>query len=159
MGAQSDRSTDEGIKTANKFFQQSAGIFDHIHQLMSSPRGKALFSSTQGTFILNQYCGQISDLVLISGVICVNLPCLSMESLNFVKQLLLSQAQLCFYEKAVRDKKTNGTMKSSVIAKLAAQSSTLFRNAVAACKVGSMASILDPTWSYHVEYQVMNVIR
>ncbi len=82
------------------------------------------------------------------------LPCLTNESLNFVKQLLLAQAQLCFYEKAVRDKKTSGTMKSSVIAKLASQTCTLFKSAQASCKIGIIGTILDASWSYHVEYQV-----
>lgn len=90
------------------------------------------------------------------GTISSLLPCLSNESLTFVKQLLLSQAQLCFYEKSVRDKKTGGTMKSSVIAKLAAQSSVLFKGAYSASKAGLLSTTLDPSWSNHVEYQVEN---
>ena len=30
LGSKQERSTDEGIKIANKYFQQSAGIYDHI---------------------------------------------------------------------------------------------------------------------------------
>jgi programmed cell death 6-interacting protein len=132
LGAQANRGTDEGIKTANKYFQQSAGVFDAILQILSTPRGRTLS---------------------MPGSTSAPLPCLSNESITFVKQLMLAQAQLCFYEKAVRDKRTSGTMKSSVIAKLAAQTHILFRATLSSCKVGVIASALDPSWSHHVEYQ------
>lgn len=48
LGTQANRATDEGIKTANKYFQQSAGVFDHIYHILNSPRGKLIFSSAQG---------------------------------------------------------------------------------------------------------------
>ena len=132
LGAQVNRASDEGIKAANKYFQQSAGVFEFIHTLITSTQVKSSLTASSTN----------------------PLPSLSHESLTFVKQLLLAQAQLCFYEKAVRDKRNTGTMKSSVIAKLASQTTILFKAAANTCKLSSMQTILDQSWSSHVDYQV-----
>ena len=68
-GAKIDRSSEEGIRNASKHFQQAAGIFEHIR--------KNLTPHFQGT--------------LVSG--------LTEEGLHMSVQLMLAQAQLCFYEK------------------------------------------------------------
>lgn len=72
-GATIDRSTDEGIKSANKHFQQAAGIFEHIQK---------------------HFSGHLSGSA-VSGI--------TTDGLEFAIQLMLAQAQLCFYEKVNMD--------------------------------------------------------
>eukprot|EP01032_Pedospumella_encystans_P019684 gene19684-22384_t len=79
-------------------------------------------------------------------------PCLSEDGLNMVKELMLAQAQLCFYEKAVQDKK-KGTMKSPIVAKLAKQTSVFYHNTSVACKVGVLGSMLDSSWFAVTDFQ------
>ncbi|RYH15716.1 hypothetical protein EON65_31325, partial [archaeon] len=78
LGGRVDRSTDDGSRTASRHFQQAAGYF---------------------TLLLENLSAQIS---------AFHLPCLSSDSLTMCRDLMLSQAQLCFYEKAVRDRKAGG---------------------------------------------------
>jgi programmed cell death 6-interacting protein len=69
-GAKIDRSTEEGVRNASKHFQQAAGIFEYIR--------KTLTKDFQGP--------------VPAG--------LTDEGLHMSTQLMLAQAQLCFYEKA-----------------------------------------------------------
>ena len=125
MGARLDRTSEEGLRAANKHFQQAAGYIEHIrvnilHQL--PPLG--------------------------------NYPCMSEDGLNMVKNLMLAQGQLCFYEKAVKDKKKDANaMKSGIIAKLAKQTSAFYHATSIACKVGVLGSMLDISWFAVTEFQ------
>lgn len=73
LGAKMERSTDEGIKQANKYFQQSAGIYEYVlHNILP------LCTSTKAS-------------PTVSG--------LSVSGVTMARDLMLAQAQLCFYEK------------------------------------------------------------
>lgn len=122
-GSRVDRSTDEGIRAASRHFQQAAGYFDYLAEHVISH-----FSTPS------------------------QLPCLSTDCLHMVKQLLLAQAQLCFYEKAVRDKKKD-SMKSSIIAKLALQTSQFYGAASVASRGGNLPTILDMSWFAICDFQ------
>ena len=74
--ARIDRSTEEGIRTACKHFQNAAGIYDYIKQQ-----------------ILPQLKGRMTSV-------------LSDDGINLAKNLMSAQAMTCFYEKSVMDKKT-----------------------------------------------------
>jgi programmed cell death 6-interacting protein len=69
LGSKIERATDEGIKTANKHFQQAAGYFD---------------------FIITRILPQCTGSLLVG---------LSQNAILMSRDLMLSQAQLCFYEK------------------------------------------------------------
>lgn len=121
---QVDRSTDEGIRTASRYFQQAAGYIEHLKEHI------------------------LPNLAASS----VSLPCLSENCLNMVKQLLLAQAQLCFYEKAVRDKKKD-SMKSNIIAKLALQTSAFYSSASVATRASPLGTVLDMSWFAITDFQ------
>jgi len=122
-GAKVDRSSDEGIRVAGKYFQQASGYFDYLKE---------------------QILPAISQ--------TSSLPCLSNDCLNMVKQLMLAQGQLCFYEKAVRDKKREA-MKTGIVAKLAAQTSSFYTATSLACRTGTLGSILDISWFAITDFQ------
>jgi hypothetical protein len=124
-----DRSSEEGIRLANKHFQQSAGYFEHVKEqllplLQSPPLAPALAS----------------------------LPCLSEECLSMCRQLMLAQAQLCFYEKAVKDRKA-GNMKPAIIAKIALQTHKFYVAASQYCGSTTCAAILDISWFAISDFQ------
>jgi programmed cell death 6-interacting protein len=121
-GAKVDRSTDEGVRLAGKHFQQAAGYFDYLKDN------------------------------LLSYLQANTLQCLTADCLNMVKLLMLAQGQLCFYEKAVRDKKRDA-MKTGIVAKLASQSSTFYQNTATASRTGSLGGILDISWFAITEFQ------
>jgi programmed cell death 6-interacting protein len=122
-----DRSSDEGIRLAGKHFQQAAGYFDHLKDVILP------FLSQQG--------GPSTAL-----------QCLTTDCLNMVKLLMLSQGQLCFYEKAVRDKKREA-MKTGIVAKLAAQTSTFYQQTALATRQGPLGTILDISWFALADFQ------
>jgi len=124
VAARQNRQTEDGLREANKHFQLAAGVFDFI-QVHLLP--KLNNSIAHGSATVN------------GGAAA--LPCLTNDCLMFAKTLNLAQAQQCFYEKAVNDKK-NGTMKSAIIAKLAAQTSQLYSTGSTYCKVGIIGSVL-----------------
>jgi hypothetical protein len=69
-------------------------------------------------------------------------------------QLMMAQAQLCFYEKAIRDRKSgNSAITSSVIAKLAYQTALFYNETAVTCNTGILPGILDPSWKNHEEFQ------
>jgi programmed cell death 6-interacting protein len=125
MGATLDRSTEEGIKAASRHFQVAAGYFD---------------------------CLLKEDLCQDASLGPSLLPCLSKDALMMTKQLCLAQAQLCFYEKAVKDRKT-GNMKAAIIAKIAMQTSKFYQQASASCALPGLASILDLSWFALTDFQ------
>lgn len=125
IGSRTDRLTDEGIKNAQKHFQQSAGALEYIN---------------------DECLRHMKDTTGLSfGPI-------GAEVLNMCKELMLAQAQLCFYEKAVKDRKA-GTMKPGIIAKLAAQTATYYQSASNLSSQGQCASYIDESWGIHAEFQ------
>lgn len=121
-GSKVDRSTDEGIRIASRHFQQAAGYFDYIQEH------------------------------ILPKLVNCTLPCLTVDCLHMVKQLLLAQAQLCFYEKAVRDKKKD-SMKSNIIAKLSMQTSLFYAAASVACRAPSLTMVVDISWFAVSDFQ------
>lgn len=86
-----DRNSDEGVRQASLSFQQAAGILEFM-RLEVAPK------------IVGPKSAEFSD-----------------SFLRMINGLLLAQAQVCFYEKAVRERKSGGGMKPAIIAKLAQQ--------------------------------------
>lgn len=123
IGSRVDRSTDEGIRTANKHFQVAAGVLDWIRD-----------NCTPNIHEEGNY-GPIKPPVL-----------------RMMSMLMLAQAQLCFYEKAMRDKKA-GLMKASIVAKLAAQTALNYKSTMDMSKQIGCVSYIDLSWSNHVEFQ------
>jgi programmed cell death 6-interacting protein len=118
-----DRATDEGVRSASLHFQQAAGIIEFIR-----------------TDLVQKISGPKS-------------PELSDSMLRMVLSLLLGQAQVCFYEKAIRDRKTNSGLKPANIAKLAAQVGAFYWNSVELCRERDVNTTIDPSWIYHLEFQ------
>ena len=125
IGSRADRSTDEGIKMAQKHFQQSAGALECIK---------------------DDYIRFIKD---NSNA---NFGPINFHVLSMCKDLMLAQAQLCFYEKAVKEKST-GSMKPGIIAKLAAQTATFYKSVTILSKDGICPTYLDLSWNIHAEFQ------
>ena len=121
-GVRADRATEEGIRTSCKHFQQSTGILEYLQT--------NVFPHIKGKTI----------------------PVITEDGLNMAKSLMYAQAQQCFYEKSVLDKK-NGTMKAVIVGKLAEQAATYFRQMNTACKSNTLAAILDASWPYHCQFQ------
>jgi programmed cell death 6-interacting protein len=65
---------------------------------------------------------------------------------------MLAQGQLCFYEKALRDRKA-GSMKPGIIAKIASQTSVYYDSVCRFCADVSLSRVLDPSWKAHAEFQ------
>ena len=123
VGSRIDRSTDDGIRTANKHFQVAAGALDWI-----------------------------TDNCIPNLHEEVNFGPVKPPVLRMMSMLMLAQAQLCFYEKALRDKKA-GLMKPGIVAKLAAQTALNYKSTVDMSKMSGCASYIDLSWSNHVEFQ------
>ena len=123
-GARADRSTEEGIRIASRHFQQAAGILSYLKNDIAP--------NIRGGGLTGH-----SD-----------------EGLYMTIQLMLAQAQLCFYEKAIRDRKSGNTaITSSVVAKLAFQTALFYSEAAKTCNTGNLPSILDASWKNHEEFQ------
>jgi programmed cell death 6-interacting protein len=122
-GSLIDRSTDEGIRNASLQFQNAAGIIEFIRSDIT-PK------------ILGPKSAELSNLFL-----------------QMITQLLLAQAQICFYEKAIRDRKTTGNFKPALIAKLAQQVATFYSSAVDMCREREISSGIDLSWIHHMEFQ------
>ncbi len=126
VGAKVDRSNVEGIKRACKCFQVSAGIFDFISK-ETLPHVNLGVSSDKHVYHLTY------------------------EALEMAKNLMLSQAQLCFYEMAVKERKA-GNMRAPVVAKIACQSSNFFAITKRNCEHTNIQLALDPTWKAMCEF-------
>lgn len=128
QGATRDRATDDGIRLSVQHFKQAAGVFDFIRAELSP---KIL-----GT------CP--SDL--------------TSEGLTFASLTALAQAQACYYEMAVKKRKSDvaaGKPASppSLIAKLAMQCSKFYQQAQTQALIPSLSAQLDRSWAGHLEYQ------
>eukprot|EP01041_Mallomonas_annulata_P006038 gene6038-12173_t len=122
-GTRIDRSTEEGIRTACLHFQQAGGIYKLIKEK-----------------ILPSIRGGVS-------------PDLSDDGLDMVKQLMLAQAQVCYYEKAILQRKTGGSMKPQILSKLANQAALYYKTAFAFAKGGTMSPHVDAFWPAHIDMQ------
>eukprot|EP00602_Paraphysomonas_sp_CaronLab_P000755 CAMPEP_0185027374 /NCGR_PEP_ID=MMETSP1103-20130426/12346_1 /TAXON_ID=36769 /ORGANISM="Paraphysomonas bandaiensis, Strain Caron Lab Isolate" /LENGTH=1041 /DNA_ID=CAMNT_0027561333 /DNA_START=105 /DNA_END=3227 /DNA_ORIENTATION=+ len=122
MGSILDRGSDEGVRAASLHYQQAAGVIEFMRTEVT-PK---IIGSKSPEFVEN--------------------------FLQMAVSLLLAQAQVCFYEKAVRERKT-GTMKPAIIAKLASQVGTFYEKAAHTCKERDVASTIDPSWTHHMEFQ------
>lgn len=125
FGSSADSNSDEGLRQAAKFYQKAAGAFDTILE--------TIYSKIDGT----------------------NIPCLSRESLSFCKHLCLGQAQQCFYQKAIKEKRAGGSMNAALIAKLASETSSLFEQACNFSLHGTIASSLDVSWKNACRYNAI----
>ena len=115
QGSKTNRSTEDGIRNSCKLFQSAAGIFDFISSNLMKP-----MTATN----LN-----LSVMDVEEGLEQSYTSNISMATLEFCKVLMLAQAQLCFYEKAVRDSK-GGKMKAATVAKLALQVAKYYETAM-----------------------------
>lgn len=123
IGSRLDRSTDDGIRAANKHFQTAAGALDWI-------------SANCSPHIIDDG---------LRGPITLSL-------LKMMSMLMLAQAQLCFYEKAVRDRKA-GLMKPLIIAKLAAQTSVFYKSCTDRSNDECCRNYIDASWKNHADFQ------
>ena len=115
-----NRTTDEGSKSASRLYQQAAGFFNIIKQNILPKINKDV----------NCYlCESIVDYSI---------------------KLCLAQALLCIYEKSVRDRKVNNSVKPSMLAKLAIKTSLSFAEAD---QSGMKNIALDRSWSVHCRFQ------
>ena len=125
IGSRVDRTTNEGIKIAQKHYQQSAGALDCIK---------------------DNYVNHMEDDVT------TDFGPINADVLSMCKELMLAQAQLCFYEKAVKERKT-GLMKPGIIAKLAAQTAAFYQTVVDLSKIGICGTYVDASWNVHANFQ------
>jgi len=122
-GTRADRSSDEGIRNACKFFQQACGILDLLKEKI---------------------------LPLLKGVKVTS--ALTEDGVTMAKHLMFAQAQACFYEKSCLDKKA-GTMKAAIVGKLAQQASVYFNQAYNYTKTVQMSAVLDSSWGAYGHFQ------
>ena len=112
IAATSNRSTVEGLKTAANYFCLSAGVMAHLK-----------------TQVIPDMHSTAPDDLDISTLECL-------------EQLLLAQAQECFWQKAVKD-----GMKDAIIAKLAAKVSDLYQ---VAADWGAKSETITSEWIHHM---------
>lgn len=112
IAATSNRSTVEGLKTAANYFCLSAGVISHM--------------KTQ--VIPDMHSTAPDDM--------------DPSTLECVEQLVLAQAQECFWQKAVKD-----GMKDAIIAKLAARVSDLYQ---LAADWGVKSETISSEWIHHM---------
>lgn len=118
-GVQQDRSNMDGLKAACKHFMQAAGGFQFVQDRLC-----------------NELLGQRT-------------PDLTPDGLQMLIQLMLGQAQACFYEKAVKDK-----MKEGIKAKLSQQAVEFYRSAFDYAQSPALSSVLDRLWLVHLQFQI-----
>ena len=125
IAASADRTSPEGVKLASREFQFAAGLFKNLREHV----------------VPQLNCSLPSEL--------------TQEGLLMVENIMLAQAQACFFEKAVVDHRSAGTsMKASVIARLAAGAAELYN---AALKYGESPAMeaagLDKSWPITLRFQ------
>jgi len=118
QGMVQDRNDIGGLKKACAFFQRAAGIFLHL----------------KDNVIAHNSFPVLTDM--------------SPEGLDMLYNLMMAQAQACFYEKAIRDE-----MKAAVLSKLSAQALIFYDKALNAARTSSLSTTLDPAWALHLEFQ------
>lgn len=125
IAASADRTSAEGMKLACREFQLAAGLFKHLR------------------------CHVVSQLNC-------SLPSeLTEEGLLMVENIMLAQAQACFYEKSVVDHRSaSSSMKASVVARLAAQAAEMYSTALKYGESPAMeAAGLDRSWPITLRFQ------
>nr|CCA21044.1 programmed cell death 6interacting protein putative [Albugo laibachii Nc14] len=122
LGVKADRSTTTGLKQACYHFTAAAGCFSHIREHVI-PRV---------SFELTSDCAS--------------------ESLGLLHQLMLAQAQACYYEKAIKD-----ALPDSIKAKLAHQSAEYHEKALGFSQSSNLAVKLDRMWMTYLHYQVLTM--
>lgn len=116
LGAQENRSTDDGMKNACKWFQMAAGCFDRVRaELEKQPSAAECIDTTP-------------------------------DALNLLSQLMLAQAQECFYEKAVK-----GGMKPSIVSKLAAQVGAFYESSLKLMQADPLKGYVGKKWPPYAE--------
>ncbi|RHY30879.1 hypothetical protein DYB32_003945 [Aphanomyces invadans] len=98
------------------------------------------FSQSAGAFVAIQQLG-------LSGTTTVDM---CPEGLGMLVNLMLAQAQSCFYEKAIKDK-----MKDGIKSKLATQAVAYYQSALDFCNSASMKASVDRLWGIHIQFQVL----
>ena len=120
-GCSSSRDTDDGSRVSCRHFQQAAGIFEFIRE---------------------------SVLPHITGPRNASI---SRAGLEFAKNIMLGQAQLCFYEKALRDRR-QGRMQAATIAKVSCQVSAFFTSAMQCATDSELQNCLEAVCKNNTEY-------
>jgi len=118
QGMVQDRSDATGLKKACGFFQRAAGLFKHVQSMM-------------GTEIMGP---TTSDM--------------SLEGLSMAENLMLAQAQACFYEKAIGD-----NHKAAILSKLASKAYEWYKAAYDQTQQPTLSATLDPAWPAHLQFQ------
>lgn len=106
-----NRGTEEGVKRAANYFQLAAGCLSQIKD------------------ILQQYPAEAA------------LVDLTTDSLNALSNLMLAQAQECFFEKALK-----GNMQPTILTKLAAQTAEYYDTVYSLFNLPSLKPNIDKTW-------------
>ncbi|EQC34548.1 hypothetical protein SDRG_07875 [Saprolegnia diclina VS20] len=75
---------------------------------------------------------------------------MSNDGLSMLVNLMLAQAQACFYEKSIKDK-----MKDGIKSKLATQAVAFYVSALDFANASTTKSAIDRLWAVHIEFQVM----
>ncbi|OQR92069.1 programmed cell death 6-interacting protein [Achlya hypogyna] len=75
---------------------------------------------------------------------------LSNDGLSMLVNLMLGQAQACFYEKSIKDK-----MKDGIKSKLATQAVAFYTSALDFANSATLKTTIDRLWAVHIEFQVM----
>ncbi|CAK9200542.1 unnamed protein product [Sphagnum troendelagicum] len=117
LGLSADRSSANGLKQACNAFQAAAGVFAFLRDNISMKA--AGNNSTQD---------------------------ISVECAGMLERLMLAQAQECFFEKVVGDKKP-----SSICSKVAKQVGLFYEEALAALVLPPLNQHFDRTWVAHVQ--------
>ena len=104
-------SSDEGLKTANVLFKFAAGAFNNLKHLLETTTHK---NYTQD---------------------------LTISCSNMFLNLMLGQAQECFYSKAVK-----GNMKPKVVSMLAAQTAEFYETCVELAKANEIKGLISSKW-------------
>jgi len=126
FGVAAPRTTDSGTRIASVHFQLAAGYFDYLKEQI------------------------IPNLASNSSRPCP-FKCFTRDTVSVMKSLMLSQAQMCFYEKAVRDRKKE-IVKPDIVGKLAAQTAIFY--AQTATRIPSVpANYLELSWIALISFQ------
>ncbi|KAF9973737.1 pH-response regulator protein palA/rim20 [Actinomortierella ambigua] len=116
LGVNENRNTVEGLKRACAYFQKAAGCFKHLRD----------------TIVPELRIAPTAD---ISTVAC-----------TVFMQLMLAQAQECFWQKAVIDQ-----MKDGVISRLAAQVAEYYESANEGATHSSMLTLFTGSWTSQMQ--------
>jgi programmed cell death 6-interacting protein len=108
--------TDGGLKEAYNLLSQAVGILDHVRDNVANGLSEPLTAD------------------------------LSDDGIAFARALLVAQAQMCFYRKALL-----GGMSKGVLIKLAAGTADAYSLAMGLCDKGALAKAIDRTWKSQLQ--------